>query len=74
MTEETFAAALRAELDAVVARYEALVRVLASAGGRETEALRAEAARLAAENQKLRGEADARAAELAALRARGVIG
>jgi hypothetical protein len=68
--DPSFAGALRAELDAVVARYEALVRALASAGGRETEALRAEAARLAAENQKLRADADARAAELASLKTR----
>jgi hypothetical protein len=85
MSEETFAAALRAEIDAVVGRYEALVRALAQAGGRETEALRAEASRLAAENQRLHAaEVEARAAiarletrvadltrELAEVRARG---
>jgi hypothetical protein len=70
LSEETFAAALRVELDAVVMRYEALVRALASQGGRETEALRAEAARLAAENQKLRREAAEHEAETATLTAR----
>jgi hypothetical protein len=63
MTDETFAAALRAELDALVGRYETLVRTVAALGGRETDALRAEAARLAAENQRLRSELDARRAD-----------
>lgn len=59
---ESFAGALRAELDAVVGRYEALVRALAELGGREAESLRAEIARLSSENERLRGElAEARA-------------
>jgi hypothetical protein len=70
MSDESFAAALRAELDAVVARYEALVRALASLGGRETDALRAEAARLASENQRLTAAEADRKAEVAALTAR----
>jgi hypothetical protein len=70
MSDETFAAALRAELDAVVARYEALARALATLGSRETEALRAEAARLAAENQKLRADAADQRVEVASLRMR----
>jgi hypothetical protein len=53
---ESFATALRAELDAVVGRYEALVRALAAVSGREADALRAEAARLQADNDRLRGE------------------
>jgi hypothetical protein len=67
---ETFAAALRAELDAVVGRYEALVRALAVVGSRETEALRAEAARLAAENQRVRMDLEERRSEVEALRAK----
>jgi hypothetical protein len=73
MPDETFAAALRAEIDAVVGRYEALVRALGALGGREVEALRAandRAAALAAENQRLRAEAADRKAEVAALTAR----
>jgi hypothetical protein len=70
MSDETFAGALRAELDAVVARYEALSRALSSLGSGETEALRAEAARLAAENQRLRADASDMHAEIASLRAR----
>jgi hypothetical protein len=68
--EETFSAALRAELDAVVARYEALVRALASARGGESDTLRAEAARLAAENQRLSSIAAEQRAEIKALGAR----
>jgi ElaB/YqjD/DUF883 family membrane-anchored ribosome-binding protein len=68
--DETFAEALRAEIVAVVSRYEALVRALGALGNRETEALRAEAATLAADNHRLRAaEADARD-ELATLRSR----
>jgi hypothetical protein len=70
MSDESFARALRVELDAVVGRYEALVRAFASLGGREVEALRAEAAQLAADNQRLRAEASDRKAEIAALSAR----
>ena len=70
MSDETFAATLRAELDAVVGRYEAIVRALSAAAGRETEALRVEAARLAGENQRVRAEIAERAAELATLRGR----
>lgn len=60
---ESFAAALRAELDAVVGRYEALVRALAEVGGRE-------AAALSAENERLRAEIAARDAEIARLLSR----
>lgn len=67
---ESFAAALRAELDAVVGRYEALVRALAEIGGREVEALKAEVQRAAAENERLRGEVSAREAEAARQEAR----
>jgi hypothetical protein len=70
MTEDTFAAALRTELDAVVARYEALSRAVAQLGNRETDALRTEAARLAAENHKLRAEASDYKAEAQRLHAR----
>ena len=69
-SEETFSAALRAEIDAIVARYEALVRALASARGRETDALRAEAARLAGENQRLSAAATDHRAAVATLEAR----
>ncbi len=68
--EESFSAALRAELDAVVARYEALVRALAAARGGESDALRAEAARLAGENQRLSSVAAEQRAAIAALEAR----
>jgi hypothetical protein len=64
---ESFAAALRAEIDAVVGRYEALTRALAEVAGRETEALRAQLARSEADNARLRDEAGARAAEAARL-------
>ncbi len=70
MSDETFAAALRAEIDAVVGRYEALVRAFGALGNRETEALRAEAATLASDNQRLRAAAVEAREELAALRAR----
>ena len=53
---DSFAAALRAEIDAVVGRYEALVKALAEMSRRDTEALRADAARLQAENERLREE------------------
>lgn len=60
---ESFSAALRAELDAVVARYEALVRahaeVLSSLRDRDTDALRAERDALAAENEELRAKLSA---------------
>lgn len=64
---ESFAAALRAELDAVVGRYEALVRALAELGGREAESLRAEIARLSADNERWREEANRHQAEAARL-------
>jgi len=67
---ESFAAALRAELDAVVGRYEALVRALAEVGGRETDALRAEVARLSADAERLRAEVITRDAEAARQEAR----
>lgn len=60
---ESFAGALRAELDAVVGRYEALVRAFAEVGGREVEALRAELSRAGAENERLRSELSAQRAE-----------
>lgn len=78
MSRETFAAAMRAELDAVVARYEALVRaheetlarVREGARDGEVAALKADLAQARAEAARLReGEAAAKA-EAAALRAR----
>jgi hypothetical protein len=71
MSEEaSFAAALRVELDAVVGRYEALVRAFGSAGTREADALRAEVARLKAERQGIVAELEARRTEVEALRGR----
>jgi ethanolamine utilization microcompartment shell protein EutL len=67
---ETFAAALRAEIDAVVGRYEALVKALAEMSRRDTDALRADAARLVGENERLRAEAGERGAEVTLLSAR----
>jgi hypothetical protein len=67
---ESFAGALRAELDAVVGRYEALVKALAELSGREAEGLRAELARAAAENERLRAEVEAQRAENERLGAR----
>lgn len=67
---ETFAAALRAEIDAVVGRYEALVKALAEMGRRDAEALRTEASRLLGENEGLRAEGVARRGELLRLEAR----
>jgi hypothetical protein len=67
---ESFAGALRAELDAVVGRYEALVRALAEVGGRELEGLRAELGRAAAENERLRAELLSQRAEAERLGAR----
>src|SRR4051794_16713826 len=67
---ETFAAALRAEIDAVVGRYEALVKALAEMSRRDTDALRADAARLVGENERLRAEAGARAGEVTRLEGR----
>jgi hypothetical protein len=74
MSEETFAGALRAELDAVVVRYEAMVRAhreaMAAAVGRDAEALRAEVTRLSAENERLRADDVERRAREATLEAR----
>ncbi|APR76995.1 TolA protein [Minicystis rosea] len=69
---ESFAAALRAELDAVVGRYEALVRALAEVSGRETDTLRAEVTRLSADNERLRSEASQLRAEAARIEARAL--
>jgi hypothetical protein len=68
--DETFAEALRAEIVAVVCRYEALVRTVTALGSRETDALRAEAATLAADNHRLRAAAAEARDELTTLRAR----
>lgn len=64
---ESFASALRAEIDAVVGRYEALVRALAEVGSREADALRAEVLRLTAEVDRARAEGAAQAAEITKL-------
>lgn len=69
---ESFASALRAELDAVVGRYEALVRALAEVGARDVETLRAEVSRLSAESERLRGELRAREDEAARQEARAI--
>lgn len=64
---ESFASALRAEIDAVVGRYEALVRALAEVGSREAEGLRADVARLSAEAERLRADVASRDLEIARL-------
>lgn len=64
---ETFSAALRAELDAVVGRYEALVRALAAVSERDAEDKRAEIARLASEVERLRADSGAQSVEIARL-------
>lgn len=84
MSRETFAAAMKAELDAVVARYEALVRAhseaLAAAQGAardremsaksaEAAAFQSEAASLKAEVASLRAENLALSTEVASLKA-----
>jgi hypothetical protein len=77
--KETFSAALRAEIDAIVMRYEAMfasrMEALQSAGSREVDGLRAEIAQLRAEReashrelQALRTERDQRAREVTAFR------
>jgi hypothetical protein len=69
----TFAAALRAEIDAVVARYEALARAheetLSAFRARETEALGQELALARVERDRLRVETGEQKAEIATLRA-----
>ena len=69
----TFAAALRAEIDAVVARYEALARAheetLSVVRARESEALGLELAAARVERDRLRAEAGEQKAEIATLRA-----
>ena len=69
----TFAAALRAEIDAVVARYEALARAheeaLSAVRARETDALGKELGEARVERDRLRVEAREHAAEMATLRA-----
>jgi hypothetical protein len=66
---DSFAFQLRAEIDAVVGRYEALVRALAEVRAHEADALRAEVARLTAEADRLRAEGAAQAAEVQRLSA-----
>src|SRR5262245_2520257 len=70
----SFASALRAELDAVAARWEALARahaeLLADARAKEADGLRAELAEARAERDRLRAEGSVRDGELAALRVR----
>lgn len=69
----TFAAALRAEIDAVVARYEAMARAheeaLSALRAREAEALSRDLAAACAERDRLRAEAGEQRSEIAALRA-----
>jgi hypothetical protein len=69
----TFAAALRAEIDAVVARYEALARAheetLSAVRARESDALGQELAVIRVERDRLRIEAGEQKAEIATLRA-----
>jgi hypothetical protein len=69
----TFAAALRAEIDAVVARYEALARAheetVSAVRARETDALGKELAQACVERDRLRAEASEQRAEIATLRA-----
>jgi DNA repair exonuclease SbcCD ATPase subunit len=72
MSEERFVNALRAELDAVVARYEALVRAheqtLSVVREREVDALRGEIAALRSECDRERARAADLGAEVASLR------
>lgn len=72
MSRETFSAALRAELEAVVARYEALVRAQEQTASllrdRDVEALRGEAAALRAEGDRGRAREAELGAEVTALR------
>lgn len=74
MSGESFTAALRAELDAVVARYEALVRAhgeaLSSVRDRDVEALRGEVAALRAEGERQKAREGELQAEVASLRAK----
>lgn len=69
----TFAAALRAEIDAVVARYEALARAheetLSVLRARESDALGKELALAQVEREKLRVESGEQRSEIATLRA-----
>jgi hypothetical protein len=69
----TFASALRAEIDAVVARYEALARAheetLSAVRARETDALGKELGEARFERERLRAEANEQRAEIATLRA-----
>jgi chromosome segregation protein len=72
MSGESFVFALRAELEAVVARYEALVRsheqTLSAVREREAEALRGEMAALRAESDRGRAREADLSAEVGALR------
>lgn len=69
----TFALALRAEIDAVVARYEALARAheetVSAVRARETDALGKELSEARLERDRLRAEAGEQRAEIATLRA-----
>ncbi len=69
----TFAAALRAEIDAVVARYEALARAheetLSAVRAREKDALGKALAEARVERDRLRAEAGEQKTEIATLRA-----
>ena len=75
MSDETFAFAVRAELEAVISRYEALVRAQRDATSapllERVGRLEAEAAALRSELQKSRASEAALTAELAAAKARG---
>ena len=76
--KETFANALRAEIDAVVVRYEALVasqrETFALAAAREADALRAEIAALREGRDRGAAEIAELRAEIAALRIRADVG
>jgi hypothetical protein len=71
---ESFTAALRAELDAVIARYEALVRAhgeaLVAVRARDAEARSSEIAALRAEGERTRAREGELVAEVASLRVR----
>ena len=74
MSDETFAFAVRAELEAVVSRYEALVRAQRDAVSapliERVSRLQAEITAALAENQKLRVAESVLTAELSAAKAR----
>jgi chromosome segregation ATPase len=72
MSGESFVTALRAELEAVVARYEALTRAheqtLSAVREREADGLRGEIAALRAEGERARAREADLSSEVASLR------